>query len=64
MKKASHHARPPNPATAGSTIWEYRIDQQTGALTLLGTVATGNGANGIATTPNGKSLYVAVAAIR
>ena len=63
VRKGSDHAPPPNPATAGSTIWEYRIDQQTGALTRVGTAATGNGANGIAITPNGKSLYVAVAAI-
>jgi 6-phosphogluconolactonase (cycloisomerase 2 family) len=61
--KGSHSGSAPNPATAGSTIWEYRINQTTGALTRIGTAATGNGANGIAITPNGKSLYVAVSAV-
>jgi 6-phosphogluconolactonase (cycloisomerase 2 family) len=61
--KGSHPGSAPNPATAGSTIWEYRINQTTGTLSRVGTAATGNGANGIAITPNGKSLYVAVSAV-
>jgi 6-phosphogluconolactonase (cycloisomerase 2 family) len=61
--RGPHSSSPPNPATAGSTIWEYRINQATGALSRVESVATGNGANGIAITPNGKSLYVAVSAI-
>jgi hypothetical protein len=55
-KRGSHPGSPPLPTTPGSTIWEYRINQTTGALTRMGTVATGNGANGIAITPNGTSL--------
>jgi DNA-binding beta-propeller fold protein YncE len=55
--KSSHPASPPKPAPA--TIWDYRINQKTGTLSLMTTVITGTGANGIAITPNGKSLYVA-----
>jgi 6-phosphogluconolactonase (cycloisomerase 2 family) len=48
-----------------ATVFAYRIDQRTGTLGTkpVSTVATGNGANGIAITPNGKSLYVAVSAV-
>ena len=60
-KKGSHPAAPSKPQTA--TIREYRISQKTGALTPIGSVATGTGANGIAITPNGTSLYVAVGPI-
>jgi 6-phosphogluconolactonase (cycloisomerase 2 family) len=59
--KGSHPASPSKPTT--NTVWEYRINRNTGTLRRMATVATGAGANGIAITPNGKSLYVAVAAI-
>jgi 6-phosphogluconolactonase (cycloisomerase 2 family) len=61
--RGSHQGSAPNPTAANSTISEYRISQTTGALTRVGTVVTGNGANGIAITPNGKSLYVAINAV-
>ena len=50
--------RESKPQTA--TIREYRIDPTTGTLSPIGSVATGTGANGLAVTPNGRSLYVAV----
>jgi 6-phosphogluconolactonase (cycloisomerase 2 family) len=59
--RGSHSARPSKPQTA--TIREYRIKQTTGRLSAIGSVATGTGANGIAITPNGTSLYVAVGPI-
>ena len=59
--RGAQSASPSKPPTA--TIWEYRINQHTGALSRVGTVATGTGANAIAITPNGRSLYVAVAAV-
>lgn len=57
-KRRGSHSAPPS-----ATIREYRINQTTGALTPIGSVATGTGANGIAITPNGRSLYVAVGPI-
>jgi 6-phosphogluconolactonase (cycloisomerase 2 family) len=60
-RRGSHPASPPKRPTA--TIWEYRINQHTGSLTPVGTVVTGTGANGIAITPDGKSLYVAIDAV-
>ena len=59
--RGSHSASPSKPPPA--TIWEYRINQHTGALSRVETVATRTGANAIAITPNGRSLYVAVAAV-
>jgi hypothetical protein len=35
--RGSHSAAPPKPTTVTATIWEYRIDQTTGALTPVGT---------------------------
>jgi 6-phosphogluconolactonase len=60
--KGTHPGPRSNPPTA--TIREYRINQHTGALTPIGSAATGSGANGIAITPNSKNLYVAVGQIR
>jgi uncharacterized repeat protein (TIGR01451 family) len=59
--RGPHSASPPKPTPA--SIWEYRINQNTGTLSLMATVTTGTGANGMAITPNGKSLYVAVGAV-
>lgn len=60
-RKGSHPG--PGSTPKAATIREYRIDQRTGVLTPIGSVATGTGANGIAITPDGKSLYVAVGPI-
>jgi DNA-binding beta-propeller fold protein YncE len=59
----SRSASPSKPAT--NTIWEYRINQSTGALRPkpIAIVAIGTGANAIAITPDSKSLYVAVGSI-
>jgi len=63
VRKRGSHPGSPLPAAAESTIWEYRINPDAGTLSRVGTVATGTGANGIAITPNGRSLYVAVGAV-
>jgi DNA-binding beta-propeller fold protein YncE len=59
----SRSASPSKPVT--NTIWEYRINQSTGALRPkpIAIVAIGTGANAIAITPDSKSLYVAVGSI-
>jgi len=56
----SPSASPPKPAA--NTIWEYRINQSTGALSPkpIAIAAIGTGANAIAITPNSKSLYIAI----
>jgi 6-phosphogluconolactonase (cycloisomerase 2 family) len=59
VKLSGSHSAPPSKRRT-ATIWEYRISQNTGKLTRMATVATGTGANAIAITPDGKSLYVAV----
>jgi 6-phosphogluconolactonase (cycloisomerase 2 family) len=55
-----HSASPSKPAV--NTIWEYRINQTTGALSPKPTaiMAIGTGANAIAITPDSKSLYIAI----
>ena len=60
---AKRGTRPPSKRPPTSTVVGYRINQSTGTLSPIGGVATGTGANGIAITPNGKSLYVAVNSI-
>ena len=48
-------------STMKSTIWEYRINPHTGALSSkpFGIVAIGDGAQWMAIAPNGRSAYVA-----
>jgi 6-phosphogluconolactonase (cycloisomerase 2 family) len=69
-KRRHPHARKGSGSAASTSapqasVFAYRIDQHSGTLSTkpVSTVETGTGANGIAITPNGKSLYVAVGAV-
>lgn len=56
----SSSASPSKPAA--NTIWEYRINQSTGALSPkpIAIATIGTGANAIAITPDSKRLYIAI----
>jgi 6-phosphogluconolactonase len=47
-------------STADGLISQYRLDEQSGALSLVGTVSAGESPSPMATSPDGRVLYVAL----